>query len=216
LIQQLAWFADVLPIVVAALGLVSELSIMPRARASAATEGQSLRRVFTLLMLGFAMNCAGKSFAGDEIEIASQAYKISLPKDWIEQKALDPEQRTFFSKEKDTALVISAMSINARMADTERVARKMLEFRLQAENRAAQSYNLRMTIAEPIVVASPWGHVMAYYGSDSSGRQFSYSGAVTPKVILSVFVESRSRSELQLKTILDALLERLELVQIPK
>jgi len=162
------------------------------------------------------MNCAGKSFAGDEIEIASQAYKISLPKDWIEQKALDPEQRAFFSKEKDTALVISAMSINARTTDTERVGRKMLEFRLQAENRAAQSYNLRMTIAEPIVVASPWGHAMAYYGSDSSGRQFSYSGAVTPKVILSVFVESRSRSELQLKTILDALLERLELVQIPK
>jgi hypothetical protein len=87
----------------------------------------------------------------------------------------------------------------------------MVEFRLQAENRAAQSFNLKMTIAEPVVVAIAGGHAVAYYGSDNSGRQFRYSGVVTPKWITSVFVESRSRSEAQLKLILDELLEKLKI-----
>ena len=177
--------------------------------------GQSMRRALTLLALGLTMCCPSKSFAGTGIAIASPTYSISLSEDWIEQTSLDPEQRLFFSKEKETALIISAMPINARMTDTERVARKMLDFRLQAEGRIAQSRSLKMTIAEPIIAARPWGHAMAYYGSDSSGRQFSYSGAVTPKVILSIFVESRSRSEPQLKAVLDTLLEKVELPQIP-
>jgi len=86
----------------------------------------------------------------------------------------------------------------------------MVEFRLAGEEDVAKNFNVKMTIAEPMVLQRPWGHAIAYYGSDSSGRHFSYAGAVIPKAVISIYVESPTASEHDLKVILDELLSSLE------
>ena len=47
------------------------------------------------------------------------------------------------------------MLVNAQPKDTERMANKLRDFRLKAEDTAAAQYGLKMTIVEPIV--TPYG-----------------------------------------------------------
>jgi hypothetical protein len=144
------------------------------------------------------------------VQVTTPRYTLSLSPEWQEEAPSDPDRRAFVSHDRNAGLIVSSVGMNASLADTERVARQMIAFRLEAENQAAHEFGLRMTIAEPIVVERPWGRAIAYYGSDSNGRQFSYSGAVTADQVLSVYVESTTLSEQQVKAALDEVLAGLE------
>jgi hypothetical protein len=65
-----------------------------------------------------------------------------------------------------------------------------------------------MTIAEPIVVKKPWGHAIAYYGVDTNGRQFNFTGMITKKGVISLYADSKTKTEKELlaaaKPIFDA------------
>ncbi|ALJ15061.1 hypothetical protein [Sphingopyxis macrogoltabida] len=131
-------------------------------------------------------------------------YSIELTGDWVRDEQEDPEQHSFSSASLDTRLVSSAMGINARADQTEMIANKMAEFRLKAEGEVAAAVGRHITVTEPVVVERPWGHAIAYRGEDNLGRQFNYSGIVTTKAVISIYVESASKSETELRAILDA------------
>src|SRR5690606_4371194 len=102
--------------------------------------------------------------------IDTPAFKMELSGDWVQEQTLDSEQKSYYSKSLDTGLTTSYLLMNAKPSDTERIASKLIEFRLQGENAAANEFNLKMTIAEPILVPFSKGHQVAYYGHDSNNR----------------------------------------------
>jgi hypothetical protein len=116
--------------------------------------------------------------------IETPAFTLKLTGDWIPGRRSDPEQQTFYSKQLDVGLTISFTLMNAKPSDTERIASKLKEFRLAGENNAAKTYNLKMTIADPIVVPFSKGHQVAYYGHDNTNRQFQYLGLVLPSKVV--------------------------------
>jgi len=139
----------------------------------------------------------------------SRPYGLTLIGDWAEVASDDPEQRHFESKEKDAGLIVSSILTNFH--DTERLAQQFTQFRMEAESLGADEFDYHVTIAEPIIEPRPWGHATGYYGSDSNGRQFSFSAAVTSKQIVSLYISSRSLTEKELAAEFQMLLAGLRL-----
>ncbi len=136
-----------------------------------------------------------------ELNVTAPGYSLVLSEDWREIPSSDPEQKTFESRSRDVQLVISSMDVSVERPDPEVAAQRLVEFRLDGERQAAERFDLKMTIAEPIIVPQPWGQAVAYYGHDDTGRTFSYSGAVTPEQILSMYIESNTLSNDELSVV---------------
>ncbi len=143
--------------------------------------------------------------------VDTPAFKLKLGGDWARLKSSDAEQVVLRSARLDVTATVSYTLMRAKPADTERVANKLKEFRLQAEEASAREFNVKLTIVEPIVVPMDGGHQVAYYGRDDRGRQFRYLGAVFPHKVVNIFVESPSKSEVGLKAVFDDLLRGLNL-----
>ncbi|MBB6341943.1 hypothetical protein HNP49_002111 [Pseudomonas fluvialis] len=141
-------------------------------------------------------------------EIKAPVFSLKLNGDWVAEKS-DPDQFSYYSKAIDVGLTTSFVRMNAKPSDTERIANKLKEFRLAGENRAASEFNLRMTIADPIVVPFSKGHQVAYFGHDDHGRQFRYVGLVFPDKTINVYAESKTRSQGELEKIFNDLLKGL-------
>jgi len=145
--------------------------------------------------------------AADLVE--TPAFKLHVSGDWRLVQSVDPEVRLLYSKELDVGVTASFMFMSAKPSDTERIATKLKEFRLQAENKAAAKLNLRMTIAEPIVVPFSQGHQVAYFGHDNTGRQFRYLGLALPAKNINLYAESKTRSQGELEKVFNQLLNGL-------
>lgn len=162
-----------------------------------------MRTLLTVLFGLFAMNAS----AADLIQ--TSAFELKLAGTWVREQSSDPGQQSCYSKELDTGVTTSFILLDARPNDTERMAHKLKEFRLAGEDQAASEFNLKMTIAEPIVVPFSMGHQVAYYGHDSKNRQFRYLGLVLPNKIINVYAESKSKSQKELEEIFNQLLKGL-------
>src|SRR4051794_12456942 len=103
-------------------------------------------------------------------DIVTPAFTLKLPAGWRIEKATDADQQSAYSKSQDAGLTTSFILMKAKPFDTERIATKLKEFRLSAEEAAAKKFDLHMTIADPIVVPFSKGHQTAYFGHDSEGR----------------------------------------------
>ena len=142
--------------------------------------------------------------------IDTPAFKMELEGVWVQEQTQDKEQNLYYSKSLDTGLTTSYLMMNAKPSDTERIANKLIDFRLRGENAAANEFNLKMTIAEPILVPFPKGHQVAYYGHDSSNRQFRYLGVVMPDKTINIYAESKTKSQAELEVIFNNLLKGLK------
>jgi hypothetical protein len=138
-----------------------------------------------------------------ELKIEAPLYRLTLCGDWTEQPSPARGQKLFLSRKHSANLVVSSQELtDATSKDTVDAAQYVLAMRLDAENRIAEANNNPINIAEPVLMAQPWGASVAYYGSDSRGRQFNYSAAVWPKQILTLFVESNKLTQQQLKAVM--------------
>ncbi|MCU7878985.1 MAG: hypothetical protein KZQ84_19725 [Candidatus Thiodiazotropha sp. (ex Lucinoma borealis)] len=143
--------------------------------------------------------------------IDTPAFKMELEGDWVQEQVQDKEQKSYYSKSLDTGLTTSYLMMNAKPSDTERIANKLIEFRLNGENAAANKFNLKMTIVEPILVPYSKGHQVAYYGHDSNNRQFRYLGVVMPDKTINIYTESKSKSQAELEVIFNNLIKGLKI-----
>lgn len=141
--------------------------------------------------------------------VETRAFTLKLEGDWKQQQSSDPEQQTYYSKQLDVGLTTSFMLIKAKRSDTERIANKLKDFRLAAENTAADKFGLKMTIADPIVVPFSKGHQVAYYGHDNTNRQFRYLGLVLPSKVINIYAESKTRSQKEVEEVFEELLKSL-------
>lgn len=149
------------------------------------------------------------------MEIKDPLYSLELSGDWTELPSSDPEQHTVRSQAADVTIVMSSMSLDVPPDQTDLLARKMIEFRLKGEEQAAREHGVQMTIAEPIVVERPWGHAIAYYGSDSKGRQFNFSGMITRKGVISLYADSKSKDEKELSAAVQPIFGKVEFDRTP-
>jgi hypothetical protein len=143
------------------------------------------------------------------VTVTKQRFTLSLGGDWEERPSPDPEVTMFHSPHLGANLVISAMGLNAKLADTGRVAEKLINLRMESEKQVAAETGIDMTIARPRIVQQPWGHATAYYGVDANGRMFNFSGMVTPKQSIGVYVESKRLSEEVMRELLQQVLAKL-------
>jgi hypothetical protein len=144
------------------------------------------------------------------VTVNKQRFSLSLGGDWQELQSPDPEVTMFNSEQHRANLVVSAMGVNATLADTGRIAEKLVNLRMDAEKQIAVNTGVDMTIARPRLVQQSWGHAIAYYGVDANGRMFNFSGMVTPKQSISVYVESNKLSEELLRELLEQVLTKLK------
>jgi len=162
-----------------------------------------MRNLFVILWAFLSFN---RTEAAD---ILTSAFALKLPAGWHLAKASSDDQQSAYSESLDTWLTTSFISMKAKPSDTERIATMLKEHRLDAEATAAEKFDLHMTIADPIVVPFSRGHQTAYFGHDDGGRQFRFLGFVTPYKTISIYLESKSRSQAELETIFNELLKGL-------
>lgn len=144
------------------------------------------------------------------VTVTKQRFSLALGGDWREIDSPDPEITMFSSQNHRANIVISAMGLTATMADTGRIAERLINLRMDSEKQVAAETGINMTIAKPKIVQQPWGHATAYYGVDANGRMFNFSGMVTPKQSIGVYVESDKLSEPVLRELLDQVLIKLK------
>jgi hypothetical protein len=144
------------------------------------------------------------------VTVEKPRFSLSLGGDWRELQSSDANVTIFNSQQHRTNLVISAMGLDATLADTGRIAEKLVELRMESEKQVAAETGINMTIARPRLVQQPWGHAIAYYGADARGRRFNFSGMVTPKQSIGVYVESNKLSEEVLRELLEQVLAKLQ------
>ncbi|MBI3439106.1 MAG: hypothetical protein HY054_10760 [Proteobacteria bacterium] len=144
------------------------------------------------------------------VTVNKQRFSLSLGGDWEETASSDPEITRFSSRQHAANLVISTLALNAKLADTGRIAEKLSELRMDSETQVAAETGIDVTIARPKIVQQPWGHAIAYYGADANGRRFNFSGLVTPKQSISVYAESSKLGEEVLRELLEQVLAKLK------
>jgi hypothetical protein len=162
-----------------------------------------MRKLFPALFL----TICGLAHADSMIDTPD--FKLNLPGDWVVERTKDASQHSFYSKQQDVGITASSMHFKRGVPDLRRIANKLVETRLAAENAAGGEYGLHMTIAEPIVVPFRQGYQVAYYGHDSKNRQFRYLGVVVDGRIVNVYVESQSKSQQELENHFNQLLKGL-------
>ena len=144
------------------------------------------------------------------VTVTKPRFSLSLGGDWEETPSTDPEITRFSSRQNGSSIVVSTLALNAKLADTGRIAEKLADLRMDSEKQVAAETGIDMTIARPHIVQQPWGHAIAYYGADANGRMFNFSGMVTPKQSISVYVESNKLSEDVLRELLEQVLAKLK------
>jgi hypothetical protein len=143
------------------------------------------------------------------VTVTKPRFSLSLGGDWQEMQSPDPEVTMFNSQNHRANLVVSAMGLTATLADTGQIAERLINLRMDSEKQVAAETGIDMTIAKPRIVQQPWGHATAYYGVDANGRMFNFSGMVTPKQSIGVYVESNKLSEESLRELLEQVLVKL-------
>ena len=143
------------------------------------------------------------------VSVTKPRFSLSLGGDWRETPSPDPRsddvQLTATSRQSGDL----RDGFNAALADTGRIAENLVNVRMDFEKQVAAETGVDMTIARPRIVQQPWGHAIAYYGVDANGRLFNFSGMVTPKQSIGVYVESNKLSEEVLRELLEQVLAKL-------
>lgn len=141
--------------------------------------------------------------------IDTPAFKLPLEGNWIEERSPVPQQYSYYSEELDIAITASYDQLNTDPSKTEAIANTLAQLRLEGEQAAAEEFDVEMKIVEPYIGEFPRGHQVAYYGHDSSGREFRYLGIVTPEKVINIYAESKSKSQSQLEGFFNELIQGL-------
>jgi hypothetical protein len=140
-----------------------------------------------------------------ELHVTAPGYSLTLNGDWRELPSDDPEQQTFVSQAHDVRLVVSSLDVTGSQVAPQEAAQHLVQMRMNAEREAAERFGRLMTIAEPVVQPQSWGAMVAYYGSDNTGRTFNFSGMVTRSQVLQTYVESPTLSGDELFAVFQAI-----------
>jgi len=112
------------------------------------------------------------------MEIRNPYFYLNLNVDWFQEETTDEEQFLFRSKSKNAYLTVSCQPMNAKGYDLKKISNKLLETRFEAER--------NLPDGREVALAEPWGTEMPdgtlqvnYFGRDSHGRYFFYTGFIT-------------------------------------
>ena len=142
-------------------------------------------------------------------------FSIDLDLRWQPTANNDPDQFNFRDDLRGIDLTLSALLIPLDEKSIEQFTRHLMEKRFRTEEEAAQNLSQVATIYEPIIVPRPWGRAVAYYGHNENGRQFSYSGTITAKGAISLYMASSTLTERDLMAAMDEVNSRLEFDRTP-
>jgi hypothetical protein len=173
-----------------------------------------IAKLFSALGL-FSTAACSQSPSENLLTIINSNFSLELEAPWVRLPNEDPEQYNFRDSDRDVDITLSAMGMRAKPNEIELVASKLIEIRLKAEGQMADEFGIRLTIAEPINVVRPWGRAIAYYGSDHTGRQFSYSGMVTTHTVINLYMSTKKLTESELMTVMNEVGSKIQFDRTP-
>lgn len=147
------------------------------------------------------------------IQTPNFTLELGLP--WQASAGQDPEHYAFRDETRDVVVVVSVMSLHIAPEAIAQFASLLVDTRFQAEVDAGRAPDRRATVYEPIVAPQPWGSAVAYYGHDVTGRQFSFSGSVTPRCAISLYGSSDKLSERGLLQAMDEVASKITFDRTP-
>lgn len=127
--------------------------------------------------------------------IQTANFSLDLEAPWQQSPSADLDNYAFRDVTRDIGIIVSAMPLDIAPEAIHQFASLLVDTRFQAEVEAGRATDRRATVYEPIVATQPWGSAVAYYGHDVTGRQFSFSGSVTPRCAISLYGSSEKLSE---------------------
>lgn len=142
-------------------------------------------------------------------------FTLELQPPWESVPSEDPEQYNLRDAEKGIVVTLSAMAQLIAPDWIEWVTDQFVKLRLNAETDAARAFGRTFTIYEPIIAPFPWGRAVTYYGHDDTGRQFSFSGMITCRTIISLYMSSELLTEAKLMQAMDEVWSRIEFDRSP-
>lgn len=145
-----------------------------------------MKSLLRLLVGGTLMGWFGQ---GANAATGIDNLEIEVGNEWSEVPVSDPEQRNFLSADGNVGITISSMDIEIRPDQTEQVAVKLAQLRLQGHKQYHSEAGGRTEITEPVFQEHSWGHHLEYDGRNDDGRVFSFFGFVTTRQIVSIFAE---------------------------
>lgn len=147
--------------------------------------------------------------------IQTPNFSLDLEPPWQQSSGDDPDQYTFRDEARDIVVTVSAMPLDIATDAIAQFASLLVDTRFQAEVDAGRAPDRRATVYEPIVAPQPWGCAVAYYGHDVTGRQFGFSGSVTPRCAISLYGSSDKLSEQGLLAALDEIASKVVFDRTP-
>ncbi len=131
------------------------------------------------------------------VHFQNHAFSIDLPPGWMQKTGGSAEQFIFENPQRAAYLTISYVHMNAAGRDLDEIANKVLEIRIEEDRKAASGREL--------VLGEPWrsnpedgGVQINFFGHDSLGRRFFYTGFVVEDRVVNVTGELVNASEAQL------------------
>jgi hypothetical protein len=142
--------------------------------------------------------------AAAAVDIKNDDFRLALGGDWKQVANQDPKQFNFESKALKSSIVLSitdGMNIpDQRLVE---VARKFMEFRIDAERQARHGKEVQF--GDSWVKLQPSGDVVeiGYAGFDPSGTIFRFLGYVTQRKVVSFWLATESTDAKASGAILD-------------
>jgi len=94
-----------------------------------------------------------------------------------------------FLSDDGIGITISSFAVSIRPDQTEQLAIRLAQSRLEGHERFESENGGHSTITEPVFQEHSWGHHIEYDGQGGDGRTFSFVGFVTTKQVVSIFAE---------------------------
>jgi hypothetical protein len=143
-------------------------------------------------------------------------FSLDLGQCWQRIDPAGAERYGFRSDGRDIQIVVSSVTHAAGMPDDlEDFAALLAELKQRAEIDTARILGHPTTVYEPIIAAQPWGRAVVYYGHDAAGRQFGYSGAITRRCTINLYMLSEGLSERELFEAMDDVFSRIRFDRTP-
>jgi len=150
------------------------------------------------------------------VRITDPLYSFELDGNWLEVPSGEPGLRTFRMADGSAQIAASGLRMELSKEQLEGFANKVVALRLKGERKVAARTGIeQLFIAELQIVRRPWGYALAYYGSDDRDRYFSFSGAVTANVAISIYGEALNGTRHAVSSVMDAIAASLQFDRTP-
>lgn len=145
------------------------------------------------------------SISSGVVTVSNPLFSIDLDDDWEQVQCANEEQVAFISQSYNAQLRIQFWDIKISTDKLEKAANGLVKLGLKQEQLKAPLVTIRNSVVSP----TEYGYTVAYSGHDSNKRSFRYAGIVTKQKVLNLYLETPSRNESSLESLMQSIVDKI-------